>query len=301
MARELTRSEGRLLGALREAEASAEEFTASELAERSGYARATVQTYLTKKLLGFLVEEGPGGTWRARGALDCTDDQFAHRMSQKGGAKGYLSSVAEWRTAVEQLLAEGKERGFTLSARQAVLATSLAPSPRDPEDSPAVGKELGMTYTINAASALNAGWDRLETALVGVLRSFHASTSEDILLGVGLMNGLDTFNEQAELLLLWFTCSADWDEPLSMALDEPLRASLKRLECHQLQGPDSVRFGVALATGGAVYRIWMDEGSAAPVRMSMALAKDGSVATYGSTRADLGPEGPDELPKVILA
>ena len=131
MARELSDKETALLNALRAFEALDAPVDVARLAERSGYAQATIKTYFSKRLEGVLVFKERDGSWRVRGALKCTPEEFARRMSQKAGAaQNALETEDAWRQLLRKILYEGHRRGYRLGPEEAGLADKLRPKPR---------------------------------------------------------------------------------------------------------------------------------------------------------------------------
>jgi hypothetical protein len=129
---ELSERQTALLIALRELERAGEPVDLHELARRTGYSEASVRTYFTKKLEGILVFRDDDGQWRVRGAVRCTQEQFARRMSQKAGAANdALKSEASWRAVVRKLLYEGQRRHYTLSREELDLIRPLVDEPRE--------------------------------------------------------------------------------------------------------------------------------------------------------------------------
>ncbi len=114
-----------LLIALRELERAAATVDFAELASATGYSEASVRTYFTKKLEGVLVFRD-GSDWRVRGAVRCTQEAFAKRLSQKSGAANdALKSEESWRELVRKLFYEGKRRHYTLSREELDLVRAL--------------------------------------------------------------------------------------------------------------------------------------------------------------------------------
>ena len=119
-----------LLEGLREAEREGVPLDADALAERAGYTASSIRTYFTKRLEGVLVFRDEHGGWRARGAIRCTSEEFARRMSQKAGAASDVLRTEEaWRAMLRKLLYEGQRRHYELSREEVDLAAQLAPEP----------------------------------------------------------------------------------------------------------------------------------------------------------------------------
>jgi hypothetical protein len=119
-----------LLEGLRDAEREGAPLDPAALAERSGYTESSIRTYFTKRLEGVLVFRDEHGGWRARGALRCTSEEFARRMSQKAGAASDVLRTEEaWRAVLRKLLYEGQRRHYRLSREEVDLAAQLAPEP----------------------------------------------------------------------------------------------------------------------------------------------------------------------------
>lgn len=118
-----------LLEGLQDAERGGLPVDLTALATRSGYTESSIRTYFTKRLEGVLVfRDGDG--WRVRGAVRCTSEDFAKRMSQKAGAASdVLRSEESWRAVLRKLLYEGQRRHYTLSREEIDLVGQLAPPP----------------------------------------------------------------------------------------------------------------------------------------------------------------------------
>ncbi|MCB9685356.1 MAG: hypothetical protein H6735_09980 [Alphaproteobacteria bacterium] len=115
-----------LLEGLREAERSGHPIDVRSLARRAGYTESSVRTYFTKRLEGVLVFRDEEGQWRARGALRCSEEEFARRMSQKAGAANdALRTEEAWRAVVRKLLYEGQRRHYHLSREELELVEEL--------------------------------------------------------------------------------------------------------------------------------------------------------------------------------
>ncbi len=120
-----------LLEGLRGAERSGRPIDLAGLAERSGYTESSIRTYFTKKLEGVLVFRGEDGEWRARGAVRCSEEEFARRMSQKAGASNdALRTEEAWRAVVRKLLYEGHRRRYTLAREELELVEALRAAAR---------------------------------------------------------------------------------------------------------------------------------------------------------------------------
>lgn len=116
-----------LLRGLRDLELAARPVDLPALAAATGYSESSIKTYFTKRLEGVLVFRDDGG-WRVRGALRCSEDEFARRMSQKAGAANdALRSEESWRALVRKLLYEGSRRHYTLSREEQELVAQLTP------------------------------------------------------------------------------------------------------------------------------------------------------------------------------
>jgi hypothetical protein len=128
MARDLRDKEERLLLALRELETTNELFDEALLAQKTGYKLTTIRTYFSKKLDGFLVSRANDDKWRVSGAITCTDEMFAQRMSQRGSEPQIqllLGDETEWRQTVQRLLHLGHDRGYRLTEEEAELAMDM--------------------------------------------------------------------------------------------------------------------------------------------------------------------------------
>jgi len=132
----LSERQRRLLVGLREAEQRGGVVDLAGLAAATGYSESSIKTYFSKRLLGVLVHRDEEGRFVARGALRCTEEAFAHRMSQKAQTAGEaLQSQESWRELVRKLLREGSRRGYRLSREEKSLVDELveeteAPQPR---------------------------------------------------------------------------------------------------------------------------------------------------------------------------
>lgn len=133
MAAELSDRQRQLLHGLREAERSGGEIDVSALAAATGYSASSIRTYFSKRLLGVIVHRDEQGRFVARGAVRCSEEAFAHRMSQKAQTAGEaLQSQEAWREVVRKLLREGSRRGYRLSADELLLVDELSAAP-DPQ------------------------------------------------------------------------------------------------------------------------------------------------------------------------
>ncbi len=120
-----------LLQGLRAFEALDAPVDIAQLAEASGYASASIKTYFSKKLEGVLVFKERDGSWRVRGALKCTERDFARRMSQKAGAAQVALETEEaWRALLRKICYEGHRRGYRLGDEELALVEKLRPRPR---------------------------------------------------------------------------------------------------------------------------------------------------------------------------
>lgn len=136
----LSERQAALLEGLRDAEREGRPVDLAGLARASGYNESSIRTYFTKRLEGVLVFREDDGAWRVRGAVRCSEEEFARRMSQKAGAANdALRSEESWRAVVRKLLYEGERRHYRLSREELDLVRELAPEeparPR-PEDVP---------------------------------------------------------------------------------------------------------------------------------------------------------------------
>lgn len=113
MSRKLRETERKLLHLLQRFEQEGREFGLDEVVAATGYKLASVKTYFSKKLENALVEPTEDGLWRARGALRLDEDDFARLMSQNA-AEDQIPTEAEWRAAMQRLIAIGKQRGYSL-------------------------------------------------------------------------------------------------------------------------------------------------------------------------------------------
>ncbi|MEQ1503885.1 MAG: hypothetical protein ABMB14_16710 [Myxococcota bacterium] len=120
-----------LLRGLREAETAAGPVDVEALATSSGYTASSIKTYFTKRLEGVLVFRDDEGRWRVRGAIRCSEDEFAKRMSQKAGASSdALRTEESWRAVLRKLLYEGQRRHYHLTREELELVrqvTAAAP------------------------------------------------------------------------------------------------------------------------------------------------------------------------------
>ena len=123
-----------LLAGLRDCERSGGLVDLAALARRSGYNESSIRTYFTKRLEGVFVFRDPDGGWRVRGAVRCSEEEFARRMSQKAGASSdTLRSEESWRAVVRKLLYEGQRRHYRLRREELELVAALTPDdPRPP-------------------------------------------------------------------------------------------------------------------------------------------------------------------------
>ena len=113
MTRKLRATERKLLELLQRFEQEGRHFGLAEVAEATGYKIASVKTYFSNRLEHVLAEQTETGQWRARGALAYSEDDFARLMSQNAPEDG-IPTEAEWRAAMQRLIAIGKQRGYSL-------------------------------------------------------------------------------------------------------------------------------------------------------------------------------------------
>ena len=122
----LSQRQTALLIGLREVERSGGPVDLRALARSTGYSESSIRTYFTKRLEGVLVFRDDQGGWRVRGALRCTEEEFARRMTQKAGAASEaLKSQDSWRALLRKLLYEGQRRHYTLSREELELVEDL--------------------------------------------------------------------------------------------------------------------------------------------------------------------------------
>lgn len=121
-----------LLEGLREAERTGHPIDTRSLARRTGYTESSIRTYFTKRLEGVLVFRDEDGQWRAKGAVRCSEEEFARRMSQKAGAANdALRTEEAWRAVVRKLLYEGQRRHYHLSREELELVEELTERERE--------------------------------------------------------------------------------------------------------------------------------------------------------------------------
>lgn len=127
MSAELSDKQTALLIALREVERANAVVDFAALAKATGYSEASVRTYFSKRLEGFVAfREGDG--WRIKGATKMTEEAFARRLSQKAtGGNEALKTEDDWRRLVRKLLYEGQRRHYHLGREEVELMESLAP------------------------------------------------------------------------------------------------------------------------------------------------------------------------------
>lgn len=130
-----------LLEAMKAAEARGGAVDLDALAAATSYSVASIKTYFSKKLDGVLAFR-EGDSWRVRGAVRCSDAEFARHMTQKAGASGdALKTEAAWRVVVRKLLYEGKRRNYALGPDEAELALALLPPSKTPASPPLLAPE----------------------------------------------------------------------------------------------------------------------------------------------------------------
>jgi hypothetical protein len=123
-----------LLIALRELERDDAPVDFAKLAARSGYSEASVRTYFTKRLEGFVAFRD-GERWAIRGATRITEEAFARRLSQNAAsANEALKTEATWQALLRKLLYEGQRRHYHLSREEIDLIEALRPPRREPTD-----------------------------------------------------------------------------------------------------------------------------------------------------------------------
>lgn len=129
----LSDKQAALLVGLRDAERAGGKLDLARLARDSGYSESSVRTYFTKRLEGVLVFRDAAGGWRVRGALRCTEEEFARRLSQVAGAASEaLKDQRSWRALVRKVLYEGQRRHYQLSREELDLVDALTPEPPRP-------------------------------------------------------------------------------------------------------------------------------------------------------------------------
>lgn len=122
-----------LLTGLREAERTNSAIDIAVLAARTGYTESSIRTYLTKRLEGVFVFRDAAGAYRVRGALRCTEQEFARRMTQKAGAANdVLRTQQSWRAVLRKLLYEGQRRHYQLAREELELIASVTPDDLSP-------------------------------------------------------------------------------------------------------------------------------------------------------------------------
>jgi len=132
MADELSDKQVALLIALRELERAGSVVDFAALAKATGYTEASVRTYFTKRLEGFVAFRGEDG-WRIRGAVRTTEEAFARRLSQKAAsANDALKTQGSWQLLVRKLLYEGQRRHYQLSHEELELIEVLTPAAPEP-------------------------------------------------------------------------------------------------------------------------------------------------------------------------
>lgn len=132
----LSERQRQLLLGLREAERLGHSLDLAALAAATGYSESSIRTYVSKRLIGVLVHRDEEGRFVVRGALRCTEEAFAHRMSQKARtASEALQSEDDWRELVRKLLREGSRRGYRLSADEHALVQELLEDSAPPQRS----------------------------------------------------------------------------------------------------------------------------------------------------------------------
>ena len=126
--RNLRDRERRLFAALRDCEQRGVRFRPDAIAREIGYKLATVKTYASKKLEGWLLTHESDGAYRVKGALECADEAFAARMSQKADDDPLRGTATEddWRHSVRSLFYVGLNRGYRLDEELGDLALDLA-------------------------------------------------------------------------------------------------------------------------------------------------------------------------------
>jgi len=129
MADELSDKQVALLIALRELERAGQVVSFPKLAKDTGYSEASVRTYFTKRLEGFIAFRTDDG-WQIRGAVRTTEEAFARRLSQKAAsANDALRTQDSWQSLIRKLLYEGHRRHYQLSREELELIELLTPEP----------------------------------------------------------------------------------------------------------------------------------------------------------------------------
>jgi hypothetical protein len=122
-----------LFTGLREVERTGAAVDLAALAARTGYTESSIRTYFTKRLEGVFVFRDPAGTFRVRGTLRCSEQEFARRMTQKAGAANdVLRTEESWRAVLRKLLYEGQRRHYQLAREELELIASVTPEDLSP-------------------------------------------------------------------------------------------------------------------------------------------------------------------------
>ncbi|MEQ1568082.1 MAG: hypothetical protein ABMA64_20755 [Myxococcota bacterium] len=115
-----------LLHGLREVERAQGVVDLAALAAATGYSESSIRTYFTKRLEGVLVFRDERGGFGVRGAVRCTEEEFARRMTQKAGAANdALRTEEAWRALIRKLLYEGQRRSYRLGREELELVTAV--------------------------------------------------------------------------------------------------------------------------------------------------------------------------------
>jgi len=127
----LSNQQQRLLAALKYAEKRGVAVSVEDLSKLTDYSPSTVSTYIGKRLLGrYLFKADAEHTYKVRGLVAVTDDDFAAVMTQKATGDDLDAQLAgltqgQWARAVTMLIKLGGERGYGV---ETLLARLLGPS-----------------------------------------------------------------------------------------------------------------------------------------------------------------------------
>ncbi|WP_375602259.1 DUF3644 domain-containing protein [Enterobacter hormaechei] len=99
-----TSNQLKLLEALRRNEKNNNSFTPSDLANETGYSENSIRKYINEKLNGQYVHSTDGKSWKCKGILKLSNDDFISLMSQSLKAKSLTPDIKIYRSLLKRSL-----------------------------------------------------------------------------------------------------------------------------------------------------------------------------------------------------
>lgn len=93
-----TSNQIKLLEALRRNERNNNSFTPSDLANETGYSENSIRKYINEKLNGQYLHSADGKSWKSKGILKLSNDDFISLMSQSLKAKSLTPDMKIYRS-----------------------------------------------------------------------------------------------------------------------------------------------------------------------------------------------------------